>query len=129
MQIDWSTASMRFVGESGQLIVFLAEEPDRAWIRAYNAIAERETGGKLWRKQKWGLASHAYGVGRRSVIGMFGSRPCDEESLRARLAWVVEEANRDAELGRAEDERRRVEIEAHNRAASEDLARRFRTDF
>jgi hypothetical protein len=87
MQIDWSTASVRFVGETGQLIVFLAEEPDRAWIRAYNAIAEREGGGKLWRKKKWGLASHAYGVGRRSVVGMFGSRPCDEEALRARLGF------------------------------------------
>ena len=128
MQIDWSTASVRFVGESGQLIVFLAEEPDRAWIRAYNAIAEREGGGKLWRKKKWGLASHAYGVGRRSVVGMFGSRPCDEEALRARLGSVVEEANWNAELVRAEDARR-LEVEAHNRPSSEDLARRFRTDF
>ena len=62
------------------------------------------------------------------MVGMFGSRPCDEEALRARLVSVVEEANWNAELVRAEDARR-LEVEAHNRPSSEDLARRFRTDF
>jgi hypothetical protein len=125
MNIDWSTATVRFEGGSGQLIVFLSETPDRAWIHAYNAIASRDAGGKLWRKRQWGLASHAYGPGKRSVIGMFGARRCSEAAMCARLQSIVDEANRSAELARLRELDEATRTESRTRVESDELARRF----